>query len=379
MAVLIAVLNSILRALAVLGFACGASPVLGFAFSGQDLRALAGSAFRAMAAALAIMGAFGASLSLGDEISVIDARGRTVVLEREPKRVAALSFASLELIRLMNGADRLVGASRQPASRLAIVPEMTRLASLGGAYEPDMEALVGAKPELVVAWGSFPGLWLEDRLKPFGISVLRLDFYHPGEFEREVAVLAEVLGPEAERRAKEYLAWNRGARERLEGRVSAAKDRPSVVVEHFSRNRVAGPGSGAYDLTLALGARNLGAELGVEASDVDPEWILSRDPSMIVKMATAASYGSIEDRERHFEALRQDLSGRPGWEALSAVRNGRLHVMDSDLSAGPRQAVGLHQLARWLYPELVGKDEAGEVWREYLRVFQGIEPDRQEP
>ena len=49
----------------------------------------------------------------------------------------------------------------------------------------------------------------------------------------------------------------------------------------------------------------------------------------------------------------ESVAQRPGWEALSAVKEGRVLPFDDNLIAriGPRQVDGLETLARVLHPE----------------------------
>jgi ABC-type Fe3+-hydroxamate transport system substrate-binding protein len=70
--------------------------------------------------------------------------------------------------------------------------------------------------------------------------VLRLDFYKPRNFKREVEVLAEVLGGEAPMRAEKYLAWNRKYEEKMSSFLSKVKKGPTVVVEQPYDSRLAG-------------------------------------------------------------------------------------------------------------------------------------------
>ena len=50
----------------------------------------------------------------------------------------------------------------------------------------------------------------------------------------------------------------------------------------------------------------------------------------------------------------ESVKGRAGWGGISAVKSGRIVVLDEDvfLRPGPRSVDALEQLLRYLHPEL---------------------------
>ena len=49
----------------------------------------------------------------------------------------------------------------------------------------------------------------------------------------------------------------------------------------------------------------------------------------------------------------ETVCARPGWDAIPACADGRVHPLDGDLTSrpGPRIVDGLEQIARLLYPD----------------------------
>jgi iron complex transport system substrate-binding protein len=80
-----------------------------------------------------------------------------------------------------------------------------------------------------------------------------------------------------------------------------------------------------------------------DAKDAYPQWsveeLVRDDPK--VYLVSSESGGTVAQVER-----------RPGFDALSAVRQRRVFLVDSDLvsRAGPRVVAGLRDLARALHP-----------------------------
>jgi iron complex transport system substrate-binding protein len=312
-------------------------------------------------------------LQAADFIEVVDSRGQTVSVPSPAKRIVTLSFASLELIRLMGAIDRVVGVAQLAKSRRDLVLETDSIVNVGRGFIPNLEVLARLQPDLVIAWKSSPGIGLERQLEPLGVKVLRLDFILPEVFEREVRVLAKVLGGEAPTRAERYLAWNREHEQRLKALIQeAGLTAPTILVEHFIERRLAGPGSGSYFLTTMLGADNFAKTLGRASSIVDAEWVVKKNPDYFIKMVSLVNTEDEKANNKQLAQARQEVLHRQGWQDMNAVRKGRVYAMDSDIGVGPRYVIGLYLLAHWLYPDAVPENLAANACDEYLHVFHGF-------
>jgi iron complex transport system substrate-binding protein len=312
--------------------------------------------------------------TLDSQVTVTDSRGEKVSFQRGPQRIVALSFSSLEIVRLLGAVDRVVavGTVRKGTIREQSVPEIENLVSLGSGVNPDIELLVSMKPDLVITWGLYPGEYLDRSLKPFGIKVLRLDFYKPQNFKREVKVLSEVLGGEAPLRAEEYIAWNRKNEERMSSFLSKVKKGPSVVVEHPYNGQLAGSVAGVFQLTDMLKVDNLAGIFKENAAFVDAEWILNKDPEFIVRLEHLEEARNLIEQEKIVADLTKKIKARPGWDELKAYKENKILIMDGDLATGPRYTVGLFFLGSIFYPDLVPKEEYKAINEEYFRLFQGL-------
>jgi len=120
---------------------------------------------------------------------------------------------------------------------------------------------------------------------------------------------------------------------------SAAKK--SVFVEIYSKPLMtAGTGTFVSDMVGIAGGTNLGDSAGAGFPNFSSEVLLKDDPAVYI-----ADSGSMSKPG--------DLSSRPGFSALSAVKGGHVYVIEDSLIArpGPRLALGLQQLARMIHPE----------------------------
>jgi iron complex transport system substrate-binding protein len=103
-----------------------------------------------------------------------------------------------------------------------------------------------------------------------------------------------------------------------------------------------GKGSFTDDLIRLAGGENIAGEEKEVYPRFGMEEVLKRSPEVIVisSMNPEGDYQKI-------------LQGWSRWKIIPAVKNGRLHLIDSDLldRPSPRIIEGLEQLAKVLHPE----------------------------
>lgn len=268
-----------------------------------------------------------AGLAQANEIRLTDDRGVAVTLPRSPQRIVSLLPSLTETVCELGQCQRLVGVDRYsnyPASVRA-------LPQVGGGIDPNIEAIVALRPELVLAATSSRGV---PRLESFGIKVLALEPRTVAGAQRVMGLLGQVLEvPDADR------VWRA-----IDAGVSAAAQSlpPSarglrVYYEVSTGGYAAGPGSFIGELMERLSARNIvGRELG-PFPRINPEFVVRANPDLIMI------------GQRNVAGLAQ----RPGWQGMRALREGRVCVFTADESdvlvrPGPRMAEAARIMARCL-------------------------------
>jgi iron complex transport system substrate-binding protein len=122
--------------------------------------------------------------------------------------------------------------------------------------------------------------------------------------------------------------------------------RPKVFYELDSTDPnapyTAGAGTFIDTLIGMAGGDNVGQALGSQYGQLSLEKLLVENPDVILLGDSA--YG----------ATPESVAGRPGWEALAAVKDQRVYPFDDNLVSrpGPRLVDGLEAIARLLHPEL---------------------------
>lgn len=260
-------------------------------------------------------------------LTVKDDLGRSVTLKATPKRVVSMLPSATETICAL-GACNLLTATDDYSD----FPEaVKRLPKAGGLYNPNPELIVSLKPDLVIApkYGK-----LYETLERAGLTVYVAKTETYEDIFRTVRALARLLGREAE--GERLVARIQKEVYLEESRAAKAKTRPRVYYEIDPTPYTVGPDSFIGVLIRkARGANIIPRELGLFPK-ISPEFVVEKNPEVIV-----ATY---PDAERV-------LKGRPGFDRVKAVREGRICVyvytggQHSLLSRpGPRVAQGLRLL-----------------------------------
>lgn len=259
----------------------------------------------------------------------------TPLPSKKPQRIVCLAPVYTEIVCALGAADRLVGRTewcRYP-------PGVLDLPVVGRMGQPDLEAVVVLRPDLILA----PELGNKEDYEKLRGMGCRVETMEPGTFADALATIRRIgawLGEdnEADRLVRKIEAERDQVLKRLEGRPRV---RCAFVVGHDPLF-VAGKGTFADDLLSYAGAENAcGDAQGWARYGVED--FLARNPEVILD----STMGS----ERPPEELVVAFWKR--WPDLAAVRGGRVHAVDPDLTnrPGPRIVGALVELASRIHPE----------------------------
>jgi iron complex transport system substrate-binding protein len=252
-------------------------------------------------------------------------------------RVVSLGPSTTEALFAIGAGDKVVGRSRY----CNFPPEATKLPAVGG-LEPDLEAILGLRPDLVVgpsgAWSTPFAKTLADR----GISTW---------FPAEIATLGGIdalllaLGDRTgTRTGAERAVASIHAQERAVDRAVSGLPRPrALLVVGLDPIVVAGPASFGHDLLLHAGSLDAETDPGAWPV-VSFERLVELDPDVVLDSAEGDTPGPSRIGPQS-----------PGWSGVRAVREGHVIVLHDDrvLLPGPRIGEGLTVLAHALHPEAV--------------------------
>jgi iron complex transport system substrate-binding protein len=208
---------------------------------------------------------------------------------------------------------------------------------VGDTLNPNLERIIGLKPDLVVITTASQLEQLMRKLDQLGVPVY---VTYPRTISDTVASIrniGEATGASA--RATEIADEMQRRINAVEMRV---KDSPKPRVLYLLQNSpliTAGRNTFINDLVRLAGGKSISADETTRYPQFSRETVIARAPEVIV---VPSSHG--EDFVRA-EDLRRDFATTP------AIRSGRIVKVDSDLvdRPGPRIVEGLEQLARGLH------------------------------
>ncbi len=304
-----------------------------------------------------------------------DAAGKDVPVRVPVRRLICLSSDAAEIARAIGAGGRIVAVNSTVAGNPDFWPEHSKLPQIGGAFTPNVEAVAEQRPDLVVAYRSRPDESFEQKMKAFGIPVLRLDCFMPGEVAGDARLLGKVLGCEqgAEKLAGTIEKWDSLIRERTE-KIPLDR-RARVYVEAYGDFKGCGKGTGGSKLCAQAGAVSIADSLGTSYPGISTEWLFKENPQFIVK-AFSGPRGCGADRRRAMEDLYEQMLARPGWSELEAVRKKRLYIVAGSVWLGPPSFISSLQLAKWFYPDEFDDVDPAAVYADYLKTFHGLDKDK---
>ena len=260
-------------------------------------------------------------------VVVTDERGVKVDLPKPPQRIVTLLPSLTESVCTLGACERLVGVDRYsnwPDSVHA-------LPQVGGGIDPNVEAVVALKPDVVLLAKSSR---VTERLEALGLKVLVLEPKSHADVRRVLDVLDQVLGTNDAQRV-----WRA-----IDASVSAAAQslppgatNTRVYFEVNSTPYAAGEASFIGETLARLGVRNIvPASLG-PFPKLNPEFVVRANPDLIMVGERSA----------------QGMEQRPGWAGIKAVREGRIcrfTAAESDVLVrpGPRMGEAAGLMARCL-------------------------------
>ncbi|GLQ16066.1 ABC transporter substrate-binding protein [Maritalea porphyrae] len=324
--------------------------------------------------------------SIAETITVTDIAGRSVQVEKDPKRIVlgeGRMIYSLALLDKENPFERVVGwkddlikydpdAFRKYAQKF---PKAYDIQNLGSPYsgEYSLETVIGLDTQLLIL--NLGNLMKAQesgiiaKLEKAGIPVVFVDF-RQRPTQNTVPSL-QMLGRIFDKRdrADEFVDFYVKNMSLIYARTETLKDedKPVVFIERaagYNPDKCCGTfGSANLGRLVDLaGGINWGTrKFPGFGGKVNPESIFVDDPDVIIgtganwseaKPDTAAVLFGYEAGEAETQQRLANLAGRKGWGALSAVKNGRFHSIYHQFYNSPYHFVAMQAFAKWMHPDL---------------------------
>ncbi|WP_230467623.1 ABC transporter substrate-binding protein [Lujinxingia vulgaris] len=293
--------------------------------------------------ALALFAALGAGCDRGAEPATPspsdEGPGERVVREdatlsanlpERPARIVSLAPSTTEVLYALGAGERVVGVTRY----CDFPEEVSEVPKIGGMLDPDLEAILAARPDLVVGVQAGADHQVADQLQEAGVAYA----FARGDDLKSALHTIELLGAwigedeagrelraQTERGIDEVSERLRTTQGAAPQRALLAYDREPVVV--------AGPGSFGDELLGLAGLENAAGDATTAYPVLDMEAVIEAGPQLIVDVSLNVSSEEVLGFWKNFDSL-------------PAVREGRVvHLPDAVMMRpGPRVPQALELL-----------------------------------
>lgn len=273
-------------------------------------------------------------------LTFTDGLGREITLNGPAQRIISIAPSNTEILFAIGAGDQVLGRDQ-----LSDYPETAKgVTDVGPAFDTlNTELIVSLKPDLVLAAEINPPEQVKT-LEDLGLTVYYLNNPHTlEEMYGNLEIVAQLTGHEQEAATLIESLKERVAA--VDEKIATISSRPSVFYEIDSTDP-AKPFTAGKDTFITLlidraGGYNIASDLK-DYPQMSLEQIVAADPAFII--LGDARYG----------VTPESIAQRPGWQNLSAVKNGNVVPFNDDLVSrpGPRLVDALEELAKVLRPEL---------------------------
>ncbi|CAN7373847.1 ABC transporter substrate-binding protein [Rossellomorea sp. LjRoot5] len=276
----------------------------------------------------------------GYPLSLDDALNNKVTLEEQPKHIVSLIPSNTEILFELGLNKEIVGVTdfdnfpKEAADKEKI-----------GGIEFNVEKIVSLDPDLVLAHESTAKSAEEglNQLKDAGVNVFIVqDAKSFEEVYNTIQDIGTLVGKENQ--ADSVVSEMKSDLDSIQEKASEVSEKKKVYVEVSPSPDIYSTGKNTFiDQMLSMvNAENVMSDQEGWVQ-VNQEAVISSNPDVII-----TTYGYYSENPK------EQIMGREGWEDVTAVKNGDVHDVHSDLvtRTGPRLVEGVEEIAKSIYPEV---------------------------
>lgn len=320
--------------------------------------------------------------------TIMDSANNTITIYKPIQRVAIAYFIGGAIVmQALKAEDLVVGVTTLITRDPILFPKLSKLPEIGMGPNVDyldFEKILALKPDVVITGGkSSPVLGYDEIQKKIqsldpDIIVLRFDYCQPKTFLEEVNKTGYILDKEQE--ADEVVSFFKDHLNLIQERVDKIpSDKQIKVYSEVFKDFQTG-GKGSYypnDYIDMAGGINIFGDSPQGVFTADAEEIIERNPEIILCLmsTTAGEMGWGTNNITAFQEKRKDIMIRPGFDKITASKNGKVYILMGNLVIEAFYPIGLSYYAKWFYPELFKDLDPIEVHKEYMSKVLHIDYD----
>lgn len=292
-------------------------------------------------------------------VTIVDLTNNSITLYHPADRIVTTSTYATEYLIAIGAGDKIIGDKVEVIQDPLFQSHLANAQVVGAGGNPDFEKIIALNPDIIFMPVETTAS-AKEQFRKANLTVVYFDYYSLDAMPGMVRAMGKITGRSSQ--AQAYLDFYRKYDDLLTNRlqnVSTNQETP-VYYEMSTDYSTAGVGSGGYNYLKKLRVKNVAGDLPGSYPVVSAEWILSENPEVITKNS-----GTSQNMSDTYNALVE----RPGFSAISAVKNKRVYVVNSDTLYGPRNIIGLISLAKIYYPDRFYDIDPDSVLDEYAGTF----------
>ncbi|WP_156161142.1 MULTISPECIES: ABC transporter substrate-binding protein [unclassified Methanosarcina] len=319
------------------------------------------------------------NLGKAKDLTLVDGVGRQVSVKLPVKNIIPTDYRTTETLLALGTGDMIVGVDRAFHERMAEfgLLDLPEVAMHGQSV--DYEMVLTLEPDIVLL-----PLWQAENADDIArnlpnTAVVIMGLASQKSIDSDLTTMGFVLGKEKE--VNKLINWMQGYENLINERTKDLKseDMPIFYYEYMSGSEekwwvITPDDPSAGQLAERAGGRNIATGLVGTSVEVDPEWVIEKNPDfMFADLMKGFDSGPGKTEDDMKNLLAKVLSGRPGFEKVNAVKNSKVYLVDRDIVGGPRWVIGNIYFAKCMHPELFEDIKPEEIHKEYLKKFHDLE------
>jgi iron complex transport system substrate-binding protein len=260
--------------------------------------------------------------------------------QKGSEKIVSLSPNLTEIVFALGLDDKVVGVSSDsdwPA-------EAKTKSKMGTFWQPNTEAIIAAKPDLVVCETFLQHKEAAETLKRSGINVLSLHVESIEELYNAILNIGQAAG--CKDKAEALAAKIKGGLDQIREKSSATKKIKTLWAVQTEPMRVVGVKTFVNEIIDIAGGQNVIAPTGDQYPSIGTETILTSGAEVIIQSAMGTE-----------DIAKQQETADKFWSRFAnvpAVKDKKVYVIEADtvLRLGPRLPGGAIAVAKLLHPQI---------------------------
>jgi iron complex transport system substrate-binding protein len=252
------------------------------------------------------------------DLAFVDDFGNSLRVTGPVTRIVSLNPVTTELLFAIGAGDRLVGRTTWDLYS----DEVRAVADVGPGMQPNVEAVLATRPQLVLLYASESNRLAAQQLRVAGVMTIAFRTDKVADLARITPVIARAVGLEdAGKATVDSVTASLDA-----VRAMPRGEPPVRAFWHLWDAPLMTIGGGSFlsELLVIAGAENSFGDIAAPSPQITLEEVARRDPDVILSSPRAA----------------ERIRNSPAWRSVRAVREGRVLEVDTNLVGRPGVRMG---------------------------------------